>query len=399
MNIIRNYLTIILVLVFFSLNSCVTMAPNVRNGKQSPTPVITTNSYIPLGQKSIEASTSQLELARDQGKAADAALAYLLQNNFGKEITAGPYRIAFCIEKPKGYYQVSDGKSEWVPPSGNAFISVIVRDGFDGRIIPELNIKISLESRLIGILNNQTIPFGWFPLLNRYGNNFDLPQKDDYNLKVEIDIPEFRREDYINGDRYPDAIKAGFDHLNFQIDQLKESVRSDNQSEWLPLAKAQGRAEQNALDTMMGQVAINGEEEQKGDYKVAYTYDYAKGYWDLNDGKLKYNTRISQSSLKNGRVSIVVMDELTGRFLPDLKISARFFHELNPVTDTNPKLVWHPWLYHYAQNIRISGGKTYSLRVHVDPPSYRIYGHDIGEIMDKPLDLSFQEVKVKTGQR
>ena len=394
-----NYLTIILVLVLFNLTSCVSLAPNVKNGKQSPTPVITLNSYVPLGQRSVEASTSQLELARYQGKAAEAALAYLLQNNFGEEIMAGPYYIAFCIEKPKGYYQLLNGKSEWVPPSGNAFISVIVRDGFDGRIIPNLNIRISLESRLIGILNDQTIPFGWFPLLNRYGNNFELPQRDDYTLKVEIEIPEFRREDYINGDRYPEIIKAKFDHLNFQIDELKESVRSDNQSEWLYLAKAQGRAEQNALDTMIGKVAIVGSEEQKDDYKVAYTYDYAKGYWELNAGKLKYNTRISQSTEKNGQIAIVVMDVMTGRFLPDLEISAHFFHDLNPIATTNPKLVWHPWLYHYVQNIRISGGKTYSLHVHVDPPSYRRYELKIGEIMDKPIDLSFQEVKVKTGQR
>lgn len=399
MRTVRKSLTILFVLVLFNLTSCVTLAPNVKNEKQSPTPVKTLNSYVPLGQESDEADFTQLELARYQGKATEAALTYLLDNSFGQEMTAGPYQIAFCIEKPKGYYQQSNGKSTWVPPSGNAFISVIVRDGFDGRIIPDLDIKINMESRLIDVLKDKSLPYGWFPLINRYGNNFELPQRDDYNLKIEIDIPKFKREDYINGDRYPEVVKAEFSHFNFQIDDLKEPVRPDNKNEWLALAKAQGRAEQNALETMIGKVAIDGAKEQSGDYSIAYVYDFAEGYWELNAGKLKYNTRIIQSTQKNGNIGIVVMDKMTGRFLPSLNISAKFLYDLDPVVKANPELVWHPWLYHYAQNIRIQAGKTYALQVHVDPPGYRRYGQDIGQVMDKPIDVSFSDVKVKTGQK
>ncbi|HKJ40881.1 MAG TPA: hypothetical protein VKA27_02260 [Sunxiuqinia sp.] len=399
MRIARNYVPIIITFVCLSISSCVTQAPTVKNDKQSPTPVKTINSYVPLGQESDEANFTQLELARDQGKATEAALTYLLQNSFGEEMTAGPYHIAFCIEKPKGYYQQVNGKSTWVSPSGNAFISVIVRDGFDGRIIPDLNIKLTMESRLVDIFKSKQLPYGWFPLVNRYGDNVELPQRDEYSLKIEIDIPKFKREDYINGDRYPEIVKADFNHFSFQINELKDPVRSDNQNAWLALAVAQGRAEQDALETMMGKVATDGKEEQNGDYLVAYTYDYAAGYWELKAGKLKYNNRIIQSTEKNGNIGIIVMDKMTGRFLPNLTISARFLYDLNPIVKVNPELVWHPWLYHYAQNIRIPGGKSYTLQVHADPPAFRRYDKNIGEIMNKPIDISFSDIKVKSGQK
>ena len=261
---------------------------------------------------------------------------------------AGPYRVAILLEKPKGFYRFAGKEQEWVNPVGNAFLGVVVRDGYDRRVVPELEVKVSVMDDQGKLIEEKVLPFGWFPLLNRYGENLLLSDKGNYRFKVEISPPSFLRHDPVNGDRYPEKATAEFDQVYFQEDSLPEPVREDNQSEWLPLAKAQGSALQQALDNMISGVATDGSEVKSGDYLLAYADEYAEGYWEKRHGKLVYNTRVENCTEKNGHVEVAVMDALTGRFLPALDVTTTFLLGDDSVNSYHPGLMWHPWIYHYG---------------------------------------------------
>jgi uncharacterized protein involved in high-affinity Fe2+ transport len=378
----------------------VSHAPIAESGKRLTPAGKASEPKIPPGKLSEEASAIQLQLSRSQGKTEEDALFYLSNNSYGGEMMAGPYRVAFLIEKPKGYYQLANGQLEWQAPSGDAFLSIVVRDGYDGRTVPYLDVKINMVNEFSKSVEKKTLPFGWFPLLNRYGDNVDIGRNGNYVLMVEIVPPTFSRQDHVNGNRFTHLVKAEFEHLRFQMQDLQEPVREDNKAEWLPLAKAQGKAVKLALENMMYSTAIDGSAVQKGDYLLAYAIEYAKGDWNFRNGILEYESRIGKSTEMNSYVEVAVMDALTGRFLPGLEITSSLFLENDPISTSHPDFKWHPWIYHYGKNIRVPrNSKEYTLKIQATPPTYRRYGNNFGKIMDTAVEFSFQNVDIKTGQK
>ena len=389
---------IIFIACLFSLTACKSLTPTSENDKRLTPAGKASEPKIPPGKVSEEASSIQLQLARNQGKAEEDALFYLLNNSNGSEMMAGPYQIAFLVEKPKGYYEYAAGQLKWKEPSGTAFISIVVRDAYDGRTIPQLDVKVNIINEFSKSVAKKTLPFGWFPLLNRYGDNFQIDRDGNYMLMIEIARPTFARRDATNGNRYTHLVKADFERLRFSKDDLQEPTREENKQYWLPLAKAQGKAFKLALENMIYSTALDGLAVQNGDYLVAYATEYAKGHWELQNGKLEYSSRFGKSAEVNSHLGVVLMDALTGRFLPGAEITASVSSPKGPVGTYQPGFVWHPWVFHYGENIRVPGSKAYTVKVNANPPSYRRYGKDIGKIMANPVDFTFQNVKIKTGQ-
>jgi hypothetical protein len=61
--------------------------------------------------------------------------------------------------------------------------------------------------------------------------------------------------------------------------------------------------------------------------------------------------------------------------------------------------LWHPWLYHYGLNWTLPGDGVYTIQVHIDPPTFPRHDKKNGQRYTQPVDVSFEKVKIKTGQK
>ena len=162
----------------------------------------------------------------------------------------------------------------------------------------------------------------------------------------------------------------------------------------LQLAVAQGAAYREALDHMAQEVADAGGTQQVGDYLVGYAIEQAEGMYHLEDGELVWHN----PGDTNAHVEVAVCDVADGRFIPGLSVSATLVtpsgSELGPLSQ---ELVWHPMLYHYARNWRLPEDGTYTLRVHVDPPTFMRHDEINGRRFAAPVDVEFTGVSIERG--
>ena len=61
-------------------------------------------------------------------------------------------------------------------------------------------------------------------------------------------------------------------------------------------------------------------------------------------------------------------------------------------------LLWHPMIYHYGRNWTVPSDGEYTLRVHVDPPTFMRHDEVNGRRFTEPADVEFEGVKVERGQ-
>lgn len=345
----------------------------------------------PPGVSSNEVSAEQLQIAREQGMAVDAALRYTLGQVPGAE--AGEYLVGYFLSVPTGYYQLDGGGLGWNEPSGSAHLAVVVRDGYDGRIVPEATVRVRAQDRSGREILSQELPFGWHPVLDRYADNVELPA-GTYTLRVEIDPPRLRRHDPINGDRYHGPTAAVFENVVVPADLPAEAT--DETALWY--GRAQGDALERSLHAMINGEAMDGAETTLDSVRLAYAVEYAESYWVFDGDKLVYDFRAKSTSAKNAHVEVATRDALTGRFLPGVTVTTTFLRGDRVVEQVQPGLMWHPWLYHYGMNVRVPGSHAYRLRVQVEPPPYRRWTRR-GDFFAAPLDFTFDDVNVKTGQK
>lgn len=178
---------------------------------------------IPLMEQSDEATEEQLELARKQGSALEAALKEMIEEEaHGKEMTAGNYRIGYAVEHAEGMYRLQGGELVWYEPQNeNAHIEISVRDAADGRFIPELDITLTVLSSNEQAVGTNKQPFIWHPWLYHYGRNWVLPGDGTYTLHVHIAAPEFMRHDKKNGLRYAESVEVDFPGVKIETGQKK----------------------------------------------------------------------------------------------------------------------------------------------------------------------------------
>lgn len=394
----RGFLFILLLLILVA--SCVQKPPSLEKGTRLTPLGMATQPAVPLAVTSDETTAQQLQFARNQGQAAEEALYFLIDKSSGGEMMAGGFQLAYLLEKPKGYYQLSNGQMQWHEPTEDAFLSLVVRDGYDGRPISGLQIKASLlRQNGEPVFEKEQFAFGWHPLLHRYGKNITIPEDGTYTLKVKIAPPTFWRHDPVNGDRFADTVRADFQDISLIAGNLKDPLKEAPLEEWLTLAKAQGRALRRALDAMIGGVAVDGSVTQLSPYWLAYAVEYAEGYWRFKNGKLQYNMRVEGSAEKNAHIEVAPLDAFTGRILPDLQLTTTFYQKQEKIGTYTPKLMWHPWLFHYGDNIRVPKSGQYQVEVSVMPPPYPIYSREWGASFGQPISFRFQDVNIKTGQK
>ncbi|MCV2394663.1 iron transporter [Actinotalea sp. M2MS4P-6] len=167
---------------------------------------------------------------------------------------------------------------------------------------------------------------------------------------------------------------------------------SEADARQLRLARLQGDAFRAALDHMALEVADDGGHARAGDYLVAYAVEEAEGMYHLDGGALAWHNPDGA----NAHLEIVVCDAADGRFVPGLDVTATLVAPDG--TEHGPhaqELVWHPMLYHYARNWTLPGDGEYTVRVHIEPPTFMRHDEVNGRRYADPVDVEFTGVRIE----
>jgi uncharacterized protein involved in high-affinity Fe2+ transport len=364
-----------------------------------------TRAVKPLAVASNESTIEQLQLARAQGDAVGRALDWLMHAAGGPSaaMNAGEYQVAYTLTAAEGWWELRGGKLEWRSPggNGNVYLRVFVRDGADGRFVPGLNVKATVFDSSGNVMQELPLPFGWHPLLNAYGDNIALPRDGNYRIRIEIDPPRFRRHDPYTGDRFTQSTVAEFASAPVRLKDLaRETPLSEAEEGQTDLVKLQADALARTLKAMWAQ-ATSGGEQPAGDYRVAYAVEFSEAYWHYMGDKFTYRVSAEESAATNSHVEVAPLDARTGRFLPDLHVSATITTEEGaPVGTHEEPFMWHPWLYHYGENWRVPrSASNYRLRARFNTPAWRRYGRRTGRRFTAPVDIEFTGVAIESGEK
>lgn len=361
----------------------------------------TTKARLPLTVKSNEATGEQLAYAKAEGDSINNCIAWILSQagNNGGQIRAGEYKISYALTAPEGWYEYDNNSVFWLEPhNSNAHLWLFIQDGADGRLVSGLNISASLLNSNGNVVQEKSIPFAWMPLINGYGNNLQFGGNGNYKLQIKIMPPFFHRHDPYNGDRFTKLIKAEIP-ITFGELSTSEKPLSEKMEAQMELSKSTGNAYHNTLMEMFSQ-ATDGKDTTMGDYFIAVADEYSEGHWYYKGSKFIYMEENEQSAKNNAHVEVAVCDAKTGRFLHDLNVRVTLYKGNEKVGAMNESFMWHPWLYHYGENWRVPvAGKDYRFQVHIDPPAYRRYGKNSGKQFTTAVDVIFENLIIKTGQK
>jgi hypothetical protein len=177
----------------------------------------------PPMRASDEATTKQLELAREQGQVFKKAVKEMTTEEAeGKEKRVDDYFIGYAVEEAEGMYHLHDGELKWQDPEDeNVHVEVVVRDGADGRFVPGLTIYATLIDDQGQEVGTHEQPFIWHPWLHHYGRNWRVPGDGEYTLRVRIETPDFMRHDKINGKRFARPATVEFEKVKIETGQKK----------------------------------------------------------------------------------------------------------------------------------------------------------------------------------
>ena len=166
--------------------------------------------------------------------------------------------------------------------------------------------------------------------------------------------------------------------------------------EQLDLARKQGESYVNALQTMSNQVADTGGEKKAGNYIVGYAIENAEGMYKFSNGELKWQ----EPGDKNCHIEISVRDGGDNRFIPGLKVTVSVEDkDGKEIGRYRQEFLWHPWLYHYGRNWKLPGDGKYRLQVHIEAPRFMRHDKKNGLRYVENVDVAFDNVEIKTGQK
>lgn len=176
---------------------------------------------------------------------------------------------------------------------------------------------------------------------------------------------------------------------------VQEKPSDEAKAKNLPLAKEQGEAYQKGLKAM-GKMDAHGQPQQVEDYLVNYMVEEAEGLYFPVDGKLEWR----EPGQNNTHLEIAVSDAGDKRFIPGLTIHAALLDAKGQeVVSQELPFLWHPWLYHYGADVKVPSEGEYTLRVHIDMPTFPRHDKTNGNRFTKPVDVEFQKVKIETGKK
>ncbi len=372
---------------------------------EAPVPevVASTPAVTPPFMVSDEATAPQLGRALDDGKAVRAELESVEREEGAAsgDLAAGEYIVSYVITPADDYYDLEAARSNspahhtTVQP-GSAHVGVVVRDAADGRLVQSLSVRATLRGEGAGGLMSRSamLPYGWHPVLNRYGENMILPN-GPFTLDVRISMPAYRRSDRVNGERYAGDVIAKFMHVRVNSDSLATVSRrlaAGETRESIRLASREGATVSAQLSAEDRSAKASVAEARTGDYLVAVSSQPAHGYWDVSGRKLRY-FGVDTSVGPIAHLSVVIRDAATGRFVPGLRVRATLRDSRRREIDTYAMpYMWHPWLNQYGLNVPRPGSGRYSVRVQADAPDFRRYGSSALRKFNRAIDVDVRGV-------
>lgn len=172
--------------------------------------------------RSEEGDARGLALGRAQGEAFGRTLKHMIEDiaDGGAEIESGDYLIGYAVEKAEGMYAPRNGKLEWQEPKDeNIHIEISVRDKADGRLIPGLDIDVTVIDKDGKEIGTHRHPLLWHPYLYHYGRNWVVPGDGTYCLRVRFEPPQFHRHDKKNGNRFAKSADVTFEDVALETGQ------------------------------------------------------------------------------------------------------------------------------------------------------------------------------------
>ena len=322
------------------------------------------------------------------------------------DVAAGEYLVTYVITPADDYYDLEAARSNFpahhttVSP-GSAHVAVVVRDAADGRIVQALNVRATLRSETGDGTRSAILPYGWHPILNRYGENVFLPASP-FTLSVHIAMPAYRRHDSTNGDRFQDDVIARFTHVTVLADSLAAAAQRlayGDSRQAIALARGEGGAVDRPLIDMLRSGDASGSQVRYGDYNVAVVVQRARGFWDVRDGKLSYMSPNSSVG-PIAHIDVSVRDATTGRFVPGLKVRVTVLNSRRKEIDTYPMpFMWHPWMNHYGLTVPVPGEGRYTVRVRAEAPSFRRYGSTALKKFNRPINVEVHGVRFAVAEK
>ena len=366
-----------------------------------PHPIeLTTPPSTPPFQPSGEATSVELAHAVAQGNAVRREVNWVERERAvaSGETAAGEYLVAYLITPVDDYYYLDDSIARFpahhttVLP-GSAHVAVVVRDAADGRMVQGLDVRASLESGN-GEFVSSPLPFGWHPILNRYGENMVLP-REPFTLTVRIARPTYARHDSINGDRFSRDVTARFEDVTVLPDSLAEAAQRaarGNGNVAVALARKEGAAVGSSVDRAVRKPRSVGYQRRSGDYNVAVIVSHASSFWDMQDGELVYST--PDSGTATYHIDVSIRDVATGRLIPGLNVRATLVNSRKREAGTFVlPFMWHPWMNHYGMNVVVPASGRYTIRVRADAPAFRRYGTGALKKFNRSVDVDVQNVR------
>jgi hypothetical protein len=353
-------------------------------------------------QESDEATSAQLGRALDEGKAVRREIEWVEREEAAAsgEMAAGAYIVTYLITPADDYYDLEAAQPDrpahhtTVSP-GAAHVAVIVRDAADGRTVQGLDVRATLRSETGDEQRSAALPFGWHPVLNRYGENIVVPGSP-FTLSVQIAMPMYRRHDRVNGDRFTGDVIARFPHVTVSPDSLAAAAQRlarGDMREAIELARDEGDVIDRPLAALLRGSDVSGSQVRSGDYKVTVLVHEARGYWDARGGKLSFidpNSSVGPTA----HLDVIVRDATTGRFVPGLKVRATILNSRKKEVDTYlMPFMWHPWANHYGLSVPVPGAGRYTVRVRTDAPAFRRYGSTALKKFSRSVDVSVRGVR------
>ena len=358
-----------------------------------------TPATMPPFETSENATPAELERALDEGKAVRRELEWVEREEAvaSGEMAAGEYIVTYLITPADDYYDLEAAEAKLpahhttVMP-GSAHVSVVVRDAADGRLVQGLNVEASFGSGANGTQPRVRLPFGWHPILNRYGENVVLPD-GPFTLTIHIAMPTYARQDSVNGNRFAEDVTARFANITVSSDSLAvaaQRLAHGDGRDAVDLSRQEGTAVASSFLTALRGDPANGSQRRSGGYTVTVLLRRAQGVWISRDDKLVYKPPNSSVGPVN-HMEISIRDVTTGRLVPDLNVRATILESRRKEIDTYAvPFMWHPWMNHYGLNVAVPGKGSYIIRVRADAPSFRRYGSSALTKFNRPVDVELR---------
>jgi hypothetical protein len=262
---------------------------------------------------------------------------------------------------------------------GESHLGVVIRDTADGRLVEGATVHAIVRPRR-GASITRELPYGWYPVLNRYGDNVRLPA-GTFSLRIVIDTTPGASHD--DGDARD--VSVAFPTVTLRsaaIERAAQRVATGDDTEGRELAQEEGVWERRAIDGLLNGGIAHGVRRRISDYDVTVVVE-------------RPFDAAATDSAHDAYLAVVVQDTASGREIPALDARAQMLDGDGHVVATHElTYVRHPWLSHLGAWWRAPRDGDYTFRVHVAPPPLRRYGRVTGLEFRNAIDLELPAIRL-----